>query len=238
MDQTLDLGLLEHVIGVRFQNRRLLLAAVTHRSYLNEHRQEKAQHNERLEFLGDAILEAIVTHHLFKTVQEDEGRLTNIRAVLVKTTHLSAIGESLGLGRFIRMNHGQREDFENGHRSRGYILACTVEALIGAIFLERGYGVAELFVHHFILPRLNALADKDIRDPKSMLQEVTQEREGIAPHYRVLSVHGADHEQVFKIGIYLDGRLVASGEGPSKALASTNAATRALKLEYNLEPEV
>lgn len=231
------LEVLEQKVGIKFSNRGLLVTALTHRSYLNEHRDEAAEHNERLEFLGDAILEAVVTHHLYKAFQDPEGRLTNLRASLVCGEALFPVGVKLELGKYIRMSTGERVSFDQGERSGKYIIANAVEALIGAIFLDRGFGVAELFIHHFMIPKLKQLQSKELRDPKSLLQETAQERVNRTPTYRVLSQSGPDHQKVFVVGVYLEGRQVGTGTGASKKEAQTQAAIAGLQNEFKIKAE-
>jgi ribonuclease-3 len=232
-----NLEALERVIGVKFTNRDLLITALTHRSYLNEHRDERAagaEHNERLEFLGDAVIEIVVTNHLYRALPNDEGHLTNMRAKLVSAQAMTPLGVRLGLGKYMRMSRGERQDFDKAGKSAQYMLANAVEALVGAIFLDRGYGVAELFIRHFIIPQLDQLKNMEVRDPKSLFQEVAQERLRITPEYRTLSESGPDHQKVFVVAVFLARRQVGTGTGASKSEAQVQAAHSGLVNEFQI----
>ena len=219
---------LERRLGVSFKDKTLLSEALTHRSYLNEHPQWKGSHNERLEFLGDAVLELVVTEHLFATFPEHpEGKLTNLRAALVRTETLAEVGADLKLIGAILLSRGEAQD---SGRARDQILANTMEALIGALFLDQGYDAADGFISRVLLPKLpDVIAQNRVKDAKSLFQEEAQGRLGVTPHYEVVKAWGPDHKRRFKIGAYLAGKLAGEGEGESKQDAQQAAAEDALK---------
>lgn len=213
-------------LGFEFQNIDLLVTALTHRSYVNEHRKSVSEHNERLEFLGDAVLELVVTDFLFRNYDEAEGILTSWRAALVRTESIGAAGQLLGYEPLVRMSRGEKQGSE---RARLQILANAFEALIGAIYLERGYDDAATFITQHITAKLDGiLAEGSWRDPKSHLQEVMQKTDGVTPRYVVLEEVGPDHDKVFTLGVYAGDRLVSKGVGPSKQAAQQEAAKAAL----------
>lgn len=214
-------------LGFEFQNIDLLVTALTHRSYVNEHRKSVSEHNERLEFLGDAVLELVVTDFLFNNYNEPEGILTSWRAALVRTESIGEAGQKLGYEPLVRMSRGEKQGSE---RARLQILANAFEAVIGAIYLERGYADAETFIKKHIATKLNAiLKEGSWRDPKSHLQEVMQRVDSVTPRYVVLDEVGPDHDKVFTLGVYAGDRLVSKGIGPSKQSAQQEAAKAALK---------
>lgn len=216
-------------LGFEFTNVDLLVTALTHRSYVNEHRKSVSEHNERLEFLGDAVLELAVTDFLFTTYQEPEGILTSWRAALVRTESIGDAGQRLGYEPLVRMSRGEKRGSD---RARMQILANAFEALIGAIYLERGYADAEAFIKKHITAKLQGILDEGTwRDPKSHLQEVMQRTDGVTPRYVVLEEVGPDHDKVFTLGVYAGSRLVSQGTGPSKQSAQQEAAKAALQ-EY------
>ena len=218
---------LESKIGLSFNNKDLLLQALTHRSYLNENSKWHLDQNERLEFLGDAVLELVVTEYLYHNYPNPEGELTNWRAALVNAIILSEISRGFDLNEFILLSRGEAKDVG---RARQYILANAMEALIGAIYLDQGYDKASEFIHRWILKELARIIEQRLyRDPKSLFQEKSQEKVGITPNYEVLEEWGPDHARNFKIGVYLDKELIAEGEGPSKQDAQQKAAEAALK---------
>jgi ribonuclease-3 len=214
--------------GFTFNNPELLVAALTHRSYMNEHKKSAKEHNERLEFLGDAVLELVVTEYLYKNFSEPEGILTNWRAALVRTESIGAAGEKLGLIELLRLSRGEKHGSD---RAREQILANAFEAVTGAIYLDKGYEVAKVFIHKNILSTLEEiLASGSWRDPKSRLQEVAQSTEGQTPVYKVLEEIGPDHDKIFTLGAFVAGKLKGKGTGPSKQFAQQEAAKAALEL--------
>lgn len=223
-----DFSKLEQIIGVKFKNPELLEEAFTHRSFLNENAKEKFGNNERLEFLGDAVLELAVTEFLFKKYpHKDEGDLTSFRAALVNANMLFEIAEGLKFGDFLRVSKGEAKDSGKG---KHFILANAVEALIGAIYLDQGYKAASEFVREKICPNIEGILEKKSwRDAKSLFQEKAQEIEGVTPNYQVISESGPDHLRHFVIGVYLAEKLIATGEGLSKQEAQMQAAENALK---------
>lgn len=219
-------------LGFEFKNIDLLVTALTHRSYVNEHRKSVSQHNERLEFLGDAVLELVVTDFLFNNYSEAEGILTSWRASLVRTESIGESGQKLGYEPLVRMSRGEKQ---GGERARLQILANAFEAVIGAIYLERGYADAEAFIKKHIITKLDTILEQGSwRDPKSHLQEVMQRIDSVTPRYVVLDEVGPDHDKVFTLGVFAGERLVSKGVGPSKQSAQQEAAKAALKT-YNVK---
>lgn len=215
-------------LGLSFTNPALLAEALTHRSYLNEHREYAGTHNERLEFLGDAVLELAVTDFLFKSFPEkSEGELTNYRAALVNTVSLSETARALGVNDFLLLSKGEARDTG---RAREAILANALEAVIGAVYLDRGYGEAERFIARTICEKIHdVIATRSYQDAKSRFQEIAQDKRGITPSYALLAQTGPDHDRRFTVGVYLDAEEVARGEGKSKQEAEQAAATAALQ---------
>jgi len=214
-------------LGFEFKNIDLLVTALTHRSYVNEHKKSVSEHNERLEFLGDAVLELSVTDYLFRNFTEQEGILTSWRASLVRTESIGDAGDKLGYESLLRMSKGEK----NGSlRARQQILANAFEAVIGAIYLERGYDDADMFIHKNILSKLDGILESGSwRDPKSHLQEVSQRIDNQTPVYRVLEEVGPDHDKVFTLGAFVGNILMGKGSGPSKQAAQQQAARAALE---------
>lgn len=218
-------------LGIEFNDIDLLQQALTHRSYLNEHRSYKLDHNERLEFLGDAVLELVVTEHLYKNFPDHaEGEMTNWRAALVNGEMLAKISKRLGVEEYLLMSRGESKDTG---RARQYLLANAFESIVGAIYLdqkEAGYGAAKDFIEKNVIVELAEIIEKkSYLDPKSRFQEESQERVGITPSYRVLSESGPDHDKKFVVGVYLGEELAAEGEGLSKQEAQRKAAEKALE---------
>lgn len=224
-----DFFKLEEALGGKFKNQDLLKQAVVHRSYLNEHPDFALRHNERLEFLGDAVLEIIVTEILFHDFMETpEGDLTNWRASLVNYKMLSAIAAELGLEKYLYLSRGEAKD--KNSKARQIILANAMEAVIGAIYLDQGIKSAKKFVKTFILSKLdNILTNQLYLDPKSKFQEKAQEIYGVTPHYKVLNESGPDHAKDFEVGLYLNNELISQGKGASKQEAQVAAAGQGLK---------
>ena len=217
-------------IGVDFKDINFLKNALVHRSYINEHKDFALDHNERLEFLGDAVLELVVTDYLYHHFSEAEGILTNWRSGLVNASSLASQAEALGLYDYLYLSRGESQD--TNKKARSYILANALEALIGAIYLDQGYRVAAKFIKENIIIHLDKiLKNKTYLDPKSLFQEKSQEIVGITPRYKVLSESGPDHNKKFVVGLYLDKELIAEGEGYSKQEAQTQAAVAALEVK-------
>ena len=218
---------LESNLGIKFKNKKLLQQAFVHRSCLNENPGFKMDHNERLEFLGDAVLELAVTNHLFTTYLNPEGELTTWRAALVSSKMLAEIATNLGFNDYLMLSKGESQDTG---RARQFILANTFEALVGAIYLDQGFEKAEKFIQDKLICELpKILEHKLYLDPKSHFQEEAQDRVGITPSYEVLKEEGPDHNKSFVVGVYLNSDLIAKGKGPSKQAAQEDAARKGLK---------
>ncbi|HEX6462548.1 MAG TPA: ribonuclease III [Candidatus Saccharimonadales bacterium] len=227
MDTTPYQTLAAAKLGGKFENIELLVTAFTHRSYVNEHKKSTNVHNERLEFLGDAVLELVVTDYLYKNFNEPEGILTNWRAALVRTESIGAAAERLGFASLLRLSRGEKQGSD---RARAQIMANSFEAVIGAIYLEHGYGVAGAFITENILSTLTSILESGSwRDPKSRLQEVAQSVEGSTPVYKVLEEEGPDHDKIFTLGVFVGNKLLGRGKGPSKQYAQQKAAEAALR---------
>ncbi len=224
-----DLAKLEKIIDFKFKNKDLLKQSMVHRSYLNEHPDFQLQHNERMEFLGDAVLEIIVTEHLFHNFPDTpEGDLTNWRASLVNSKMLADVAGAVNLKEFIFLSKGEARD--KNSKARQYILANAVEALIGAIYLDQGIKGADKFVRTNILSKLeHILSNKLYLDPKSRFQEKSQEELGVTPHYKVLKESGPDHDKIFEVGLYAGNELITKGKGSSKQEAQVAAAAKGVK---------
>lgn len=214
-------------LGFEYSDIQLLITALTHRSYVNEHRKSVSEHNERLEFLGDAVLELVVTDYLFQHYSEPEGILTSWRAALVNTISNAESGKELGYEALIRMSKGEKHGSD---RARRQILANAYEAVIGSIYLERGYDDAAAFIQKHTIVKLDKiLAEGSWRDPKSHLQEISQQVDSATPVYKVLSEEGPDHDKVFTLGAYVNDKLIGKGVGSSKQSAQQEAAKAALE---------
>lgn len=215
------------VFGATFSNPELLVLAFTHRSYVNEHKKSADGHNERLEFLGDAVLELVVTEFLYQNYTEPEGILTNWRSALVRTESIGAAAKKLEFEPMLRLSKGEKRGSE---RARQQILANSFEAVTGAIYLDQGYDAAKKFIHDNIISTLPTILETGSwRDPKSYLQEVAQEKDGHTPVYKVLSEDGPDHDKIFTLGVFIGTKLRGSGSGSSKQAAQQKAAEEALK---------
>jgi ribonuclease-3 len=224
-----DLSKLEHELGIQFKNKNLLLEALTHRSYLNENPSWNLPHNERLEFLGDAVLELAVTENLFNQYpQYPEGQLTSLRAALVNYQAVAKVARDLNLENFILLSRGETKDVG---RAREVILANMMEALIGAIYLDNSYQEAKKIIEQFIInPNLDKIIEGGLyKDPKSHLQEIAQEKLKLTPTYQILEEWGPDHKKIFRMGVYFGDKLITEGEGYSKQEAEIEAAKNALK---------
>jgi ribonuclease-3 len=216
----------QKVLGLTFDNIELLIMAFTHRSYLNEHKKSASEHNERLEFLGDAVLELVVTEYLYNNFSEPEGILTNWRSSLVRTESIGAAATRFGFEPLLRLSRGEKHGTE---RARAQILANSYEAVVGAIYLDKGYGAAKSFITKSILVTFKEiLKTGSWLDAKSSLQEVAQSKEGHTPVYKVLSEEGPDHEKTFTVGVFVNGKLKGTGLGPSKQIGQQKAAEAAL----------
>jgi ribonuclease III len=228
---------LEKVIGIKFNNPDHLVQALVHRSFLNENRDFPLAHNERLEFLGDAVLELVVTEFLFENYLNPEGELTNWRAALVNGTMCAKVANEIDLNPYLFLSHGEAKDI--GTKARDYILANATESLIGAIYVDQGWDVAKQFITRWIITQLPEVLEKGLwMDPKSRFQEAAQEYLGMTPTYRVLKEEGPDHDKKFVIGVYLDKEKVTEGIGTSKQEGQVDAAEKGLKIKKWKGPKV
>ena len=222
-----DFAKLEKNLKLNFKDKDLLKQAFVHRSYINENSGFTLPHNERLEFLGDAVLELSVTEYLYQNYPNPEGELTNWRASLVNGQMLSSLAKKLELENYLYLSKGEAKDTNS--KARNYILANTFESLVGAIYLDQGFKKANKFINENLIPELpRILSDKLYQDPKSQFQEVAQEKTGITPSYKVLDESGPDHNKNFEVGVYLGSELIAKANGSSKQEAQVRAAEAAL----------
>lgn len=227
MSESLELSKLEKRLDVKFNDISFLETALTHRSFLNENPDTKLPHNERLEFLGDAVLELVVTEHLYKTYNMPEGDLTNLRAAVVRGETLSKIAQDWELDGFLRLSKGERRDIG---KARQYILANAVEAVIGAIYMDQGYSAAEKLVQRDVVSRLPNVMQNGLHiDAKSHFQELAQEKYRETPTYKIISEEGPDHAKEFLVGAYLGAHLWGEGKGTSKQEAEQAAARASLE---------
>lgn len=232
-----NFSLLEQRISVTFKNPDYLIQALVHRSYLNEHHDFPCGHNERLEFLGDAVLELVVTEYLFNEYGNPEGELTNWRAALVNAKALAGVAYEIGMEPYLFLSHGESKDA--GTKARDYIMANAIEALIGAIYTDSGYEVASKFINQWVITKLPYVLENGLyMDSKSRFQESAQELVGMTPNYHVLEEEGPDHAKNFKVGVYLDKELIATGMGTSKQEAQTEAAEAAVKIKKWKGPKI
>lgn len=216
----------QDVLGVTFKDLGLLVTAFTHRSYVNEHKKTVSVHNERLEFLGDAVLELVSTGYLYGNFEEPEGILTNWRSSLVRTESISSAAARFNFEPLLRLSRGEKRGTE---RAREQILANCYEAVIGALYLDQGYDAAKDFITKSVLATFDEiLKTGSWMDPKSRYQEFIQSNEGFTPSYKVLSEEGPDHDKLFKVGVFIEGDLRGTGTGPSKQIAQIQAADVAL----------
>lgn len=221
---------LEKNLGVKFENTDYIRQALVHRSYLNEHPDFPLGHNERLEFLGDAVLELVVTEYLYANYENPEGELTNWRASLVNAELLSEICQSLKVEDHLFLSKGEAKDKDS--KARKYILANAMESIIGAIYLDLGWEASKEFILRTVVSRLPGILEQRLYiDPKSRFQEAAQEKIGVTPSYKVISEEGPDHAKKFVVGVYLNKDLVAQGEGTSKHEAQVAAAQEAIKVK-------
>ena len=225
-----DFAVLEKKLKIKFKDKDLLIQAFVHRSYLNEEPKFYLANNERLEFLGDAVLELVVTEYLFqKYPHKPEGELTNWRAALVNAKMLAKISRELGFDDFLLLSRGEAK--EQG-KAREYILANTSESFIGALYLDRGYKSCDDFIRKHLIKELPEILERKLfKDAKSLFQEEAQEKTGVTPGYRVLEESGPDHAKNFVIGVFLRDELVAKGEGSSKQEGEEKAARNALEIK-------
>jgi ribonuclease III len=226
----IDFSKLEKALKIEFKNKTLLAQAFCHRSYLNENPSCGLENNERLEFLGDAVLELAITEYLYgQYPQKPEGELTNWRAALVNAKMLSEMARKLGFNDFILLSHGEMK--EEG-KARQYILANTFESFVGALYLDRGFKICQDFIGQYLIKELPEIIEKGLyKDDKSRFQEEAQEVKGITPNYKVMEEWGPDHAKNFIVGVYLENELIAKGEGSSKQEAELAAATEAIKIK-------
>lgn len=223
-----DVSDLAQKLGVKFKNLDFLTNAVTHRSYLNEHPNFPLGHNERLEFLGDAVIELVVTEYLYENYPNPEGDLTNWRASLVNADTLGALAKDLGIEEYLFLSRGETKDKQS--KARLYILANAFEAVLGAIYLDRGIKECEKFLKKVLLIKLAEILEKKLYlDPKSRFQEISQEKYTVTPSYRVLSETGPDHNKKFVIGVFIGDEMMAEGVGSSKHEAQVDAARNGMK---------
>lgn len=215
-------------LGIEFKEGGHLKQAMVHRSYLNEHSDFPLAHNERLEFLGDAVLELVVTEYLYVTFPNPEGELTNWRASLVNGQNLAKVGRALEIEEFLYLSKGEQKDTDS--KARRYILANAMESIIGSVYLDLGWDGAKEFVLRVVVSTLEEIMEKKLYiDPKSAFQEASQSRMSVTPNYKVLEESGPDHDKVFRIGVYLGKEMIAEGKGTSKQEAQVDAARAGLE---------
>lgn len=223
-----DLAGLEENLGFKFKDQNLLLMSVVHRSYLNEHPSFHVGHNERLEFLGDAVIELVVTEYLYEHYPNPEGELTTWRSALVNAIMLAGIAKELGVEDYMHLSRGESKDA--GSKARMYILANAFESVVGALYLDQGYEACKKFVGEKVISRLPYILEHNLfADPKSRFQEAAQEKVGQTPVYKVIEEFGPDHAKVFTVGVFLGSERVAEGKGTSKQEAQVAAADKALE---------
>ena len=222
-------------LGFDFHDISLLVTALTHRSYVNEHRETAGEHNERLEFLGDAVLEVVVSDYIYRNFREPEGTMTSWRSTLVRTESIGRAGDELGYGPLVRMSKGERM---GSNRARAAIMADCFEALIGAIYLDQGFRKAREFIYIHILVHMDEIIQRDSwRDPKSHFQELSQHFDGVPPQYRVLKEEGPDHNKIFTVAAYINGEVVALGNGHSKQEAQVACAEKAIAYYHEIHAD-
>ncbi len=224
-----DFSKLEKKLELKFKNKDLLIQAFCHRSYLNENPKCGLENNERLEFLGDAVLELVVTGYLYKNYQESEGQLTNWRAALVNSQSLAEISEEIGFNDYVLLSRGEAKDTGKARQS---ILANAFEAFLGALYLDQSFDAVQDFIEKYLIKKLSYIIENGLsRDAKSFFQEMSQKEIRITPEYKVLEEHGPDHAKHFTIGVLLENKLIATGTGSSKQEAEEAAARNALKVK-------
>ncbi len=221
-------------LGFEFNDINLLVTALTHRSYINEHKKSATEHNERLEFLGDAVLELVSSDFLFRNYDEPEGIMTSWRAALVRTESIGDAGKELGYEPLVRLSKGEHQ--HGSDRALDIILADCFEAVIGAIYLDQGYDEAKRFIEKHILVKMDQILEEGSwRDPKSYFQELAQKFDGTTPTYHLLKEEGPDHDKTFTVGVYVGNSLKGQGTGHSKQEAETSAAREGVKFYKKLE---
>lgn len=227
MDINNYLTFANQTLGIKFNDPQILVTAFTHRSYINEHKKSAAEHNERLEFLGDAVLELVVTEFLYRNYKDPEGVMTNWRSALVRTESIGAAAKKLGFAEMVRLSRGEKRGTD---RAREQILANCFESVVGAIYLDQGYDVAAEFINKHILTTFNdILKDGLWLDHKSRFQEAVQSKTGVTPVYKVLNEEGPDHDKEFTVGAFVGDKLMGKGAGPSKQAAQQEAARLGLE---------
>jgi ribonuclease-3 len=228
-NQMKDFKKLEKKLGIKFKSQDFLIQSVVHRSYINEHPEFKLGHNERLEFLGDAVLELIVTEYLYKKYENPEGELTNWRAAMVNAKMLAQLADEFKINDYLFLSRGEQKD--SSTKARQYILSDAFEALIGSIYLDQGMRVVRKFIEKNLIKKYleNIIEKKLYMDPKSKFQEIAQDKYGVTPRYKVLREYGPDHNKTFRVGAFLEEELVAAGQGQSKQEAQVEAAEHGLK---------
>ncbi len=226
----IDFSQFEKKTKIIFNDKKLLEQAFIHRSYINENNGSNLSHNERLEFLGDAVLELIITEYLYaKYPDHNEGDLTAFRSALVNAIIVGEVALSLGMNEYLLLSKGEAKDIG---KARGYILANTYEAYVGAVYLDRGYDTAKDFIAKTLFNKIEKIVEKKLwRDPKSLVQEKSQEYLNVTPSYKVLSEVGPDHDKHFTIGIFFGNELIAEGKGKSKQEAEQASAQKALEVK-------
>lgn len=228
---------LEDRIGIKFNNPNYIVQALVHRSYLNENRDFPLGHNERLEFLGDAVLELVITEHLFENYLNPEGELTNWRAALVNAKMCAQIASEIDMEPYLFLSRGESKD--EGTKAREYILAKVMESLIGAVYVDQGWDIVKQFIIRWFITKLPEVLEKGLwMDPKSRFQESSQEIIGITPNYKVEKEEGPDHAKEFVVGVYLNKEKIAEGKGSSKQEAQVNAAENALEIKKWPGPKI
>ena len=237
MDVTPYAEFAKNKLGFEFNDIMLLVTALTHRSYVNEHRDRSIEHNERLEYLGDAVLELVTSDYLYRTYNEPEGIMTSLRSAMVRTESIGAAGYELGYEPLVRLSRGEKHGSSRAHE---VIMADCFEAVIGAIYLDQGYEAAKDFIYKHIVSRLDAIiTEGSWRDPKSYVQELSQKVDGVTPLYKTLREDGPDHDKHFLVGLFIRDKMVATGEGHSKQEAQTEAARAGVKkFREKLGPEI
>ncbi|MFA6486622.1 MAG: ribonuclease III [Candidatus Magasanikbacteria bacterium] len=232
-----NFGSIQEKIGIKFKRPEYLVQAFIHRSYLNEHRDFGLGHNERLEFLGDAVVELIVTEFLFNEYGNPEGELTNWRAALVNAKMLASVAYEIGMEPYLFLSHGESKDA--GTKARDYIMANLFEAVVGAIYLDQGYDVTAQFITRWVITKLPIVLEMGLyMDAKSRFQESAQELMGVTPTYRVIEESGPDHVKNFTVGVFIEKEMIATGQGSSKQEAQTEAAEAGLKIKGWKGPKI